>query len=56
MKIVESIIKFIFSLIKSVILVGIICGVMLFALLVFTIFVPEQVTNAFEILNSLFGS
>lgn len=56
MKIAEQIIEFILGIIKKAILVGIIGVAMIFALLIFTIFMPEQVTNAFEILTSLIGS
>ena len=56
MKILEAFIEFVFSIAKKAMLVGIIGGAMIFALLVFTIFVPEQVTNAFEILKSLIGA
>ena len=56
MKIAEQIIEFIFSVAKNAILVGIIGGLMLFALLVFAILMPEQVIDAFQILGSLFGA
>lgn len=56
MKIAEQIIDFILGIAKKAILVGIIGGAMIFAILVFTIFMPEQVINAFEILKSLIGS
>ena len=56
MKIAEQIVDFILGIIKKAILVGIIGVAMIFAMLVFSIFMPEQVTNAFEILKSLIGS
>ena len=56
MKILEAIVEFVFSIIKKAILTGIISMLILFALLVFAIFVPEQVINAFQILKSLVGA
>lgn len=56
MRIVELIIEFIFGIIKKAILVGLVSAILLFLLLAFTIFIPDQVINAFEILTGLVGS
>lgn len=55
MKIAELIVDFIIGLVKKAILTGLICVGMVFALLVFTILMPEQVKDAFEILKNLAG-
>lgn len=51
MKIAEGIIDFIFHLLKRAILVFVIGFVMVLALVIFTIFMPDEVLNAFDIIR-----
>lgn len=51
MKIVEGIFEFIVHLAKSAILIAIIGILMSFALVVFTIFMPDRVIAAFDIIR-----
>ena len=53
MNIVERIVEFILGLISKAILTAIIGGAMVFTLLVLSIFMPEQVKGAFDILKGL---
>jgi hypothetical protein len=50
-KIAEGIIDFIFHLLKRAILVFVIGFVMIFALVLFTIFMPDEVVNALNIIG-----
>ena len=54
-KIVEILIEFVIDLVKKAILTGLVGVALAFTLLVFTIFMPEQVKAAFEILKSIAG-
>ena len=55
MKIAELIVDFIIGLVKKAILSALLGVAMVFTLLVFTIFLPEQVKDAFEILKGIAG-
>ena len=51
MKIVEGIVEFIFHLLKRAISISIITIGIAFVLVIFTIFMPDEVVNAYEILR-----